>query len=366
MTNYGLIACDNEIPAAEANTAIFVSVPGTRVCTRLVSLPTLPQKNREQVIGYALEEQIASSLDEIQFIAGPTDKSGLTPVLWCLRTDYEQWLSKWAAQKPKAILPDYLYLPLEEDAWTLRQHGSFCLARTGQYTGFSIECSQLLAYLELSDNRPHYLICDGEALADQLANFVKEHNLVLIRKKLPQLTLPDDLSFSLLPKRPWYCKKFSNRWYLPLSLAALSVTCLSVGLFCYAMELKQARIHNREQLAALYQQADPGHALPNNPVEQLEQLKDQLQTNLHPDPVLQPLRIAGQLIDANPALRLESFNAQVQQLTLTLSSQTNKAFDTLLIQLRKQMPFFIIASNPSEMATSPMTTITITITQKAH
>lgn len=344
MSNNWLLDCDSEKPALEADTTLYISIPGELICTRLVKLPPLPNKNREQVIGYALEEQIASSLDDIKIIAGQTNSDGKTPVLWCRQTNYEQWLDKWSDCQPESMLPDYLYLPLSDHAWTLRcQHGRFLL-RTGIHSGVALESNQLLDYLKLVDILPEQLIYDGDEPSTDLHDFCKQHGIVLRKERLALFATPTDQSLSLLPKQKWQWKKEAKRWRLPAILAALSALILVSGSLWYSATEKKVLKYQQQQLASLYHQADPKHALPANPVMHLQHLKRKLQAGLHPDRALHRLLLAGQLIHRHPNIQLQSFDAQPKVLTLTLTSPSKQTVDKLVAELKQSSPTWTAAS----------------------
>jgi general secretion pathway protein L len=88
------------------NRKVIVVVPGATVH---LSKPILPMKRGaqlEQVMRYALEENLASDIDDLHFAMTKQQSDGCTPVAVVEHTQMESWLAALAAAN---IVPDALY-----------------------------------------------------------------------------------------------------------------------------------------------------------------------------------------------------------------------------------------------------------------
>lgn len=336
MGNPWLISIENSPPPGEEQTMGYVSVPGELVCTRLIALPTLPQRNREAVIAYALEDQFASDLDEIKLIASPTNAEGKTTVLWCLRRHYEDWLkriSNWPLVQ--AVLPDYLFLPFKENSWTLVLDENRCLLRTGETTGLAIEKDWLVTYLENETHLPQQITSDSNELCEILRLFCEKNKITLSLKELKPVSVPTNTELSLLPKSPW---NWLKKWKVSFILAVIWLLLGVVGFSWQTIAVRKKINEEHRQLMHLYHEIEPHQALPSDPVVQLKHLERQLRLSVRPDPVLQSLSFIADLIHKKPELTLQSFDAQENKLSFELTSTSQKALDLFLTDLKKINP----------------------------
>jgi general secretion pathway protein L len=114
---------------------ICVLVPGTDVLLAEPELPTKAGTKLQQLVPYALEEQLADDIDDLHFAIGKRQAdSTKTPVAVVTRTLMDQWLTtlKSSGLDPEAMYADSDLLPqnpgqsvalLEEDVVVVRPPG---------------------------------------------------------------------------------------------------------------------------------------------------------------------------------------------------------------------------------------------------
>ena len=118
--------------ARSAGRRICVLVPGTDVLVAEPELPTKAGTKLQQLVPYALEEQLADDIDDLHFAIGKRpSESTRTPVAVVTRALMDQWLAtlKGAGLEPEAMYADSDLLPhnpgqsvalLEEDVVVVR------------------------------------------------------------------------------------------------------------------------------------------------------------------------------------------------------------------------------------------------------
>ncbi|WP_290651310.1 type II secretion system protein GspL [Aquisalimonas sp.] len=162
------------LPALGANAQgrdIVVLVPTEEVLLTRVSIPTHNRQRLLQAIPYALEDQLASDIDDLHFVPGQRMADGTCPVAVVEHARMEAWLDALdaAGLQPKRMLPDALAVPLQDDAWAGVVDGERFLIRTGPSTGFAGETVNLAVLLDaaLADAEtqpPQRLVLNGDTL----------------------------------------------------------------------------------------------------------------------------------------------------------------------------------------------------------
>lgn len=341
--NY-LIDIQQETPLLEPGDSLCVSVPGELVCSLQVELPPLPSKNRELVIGYAIEDKIATHLDDIKLFCPTQPKQGPSTVLWCLRRHWETWL-KQTDDNVVCLLPDYLYLPLETDCWTIRCEGERTLMRSGENIGLSLETdlfnNSLSLLLSQHDPLPETILFDGNAVPETIKACCKQHGIKAIARKLPRFSAPSKHTFSLLPATPFdwrqlkptAWKNLNKRWKLACGLTAAWVVILITGSVWEQSALNQAMAQNTQMLQSIYQKAKLTGASAKNNIPELEHLRKSLERGLTPDSSLHMLNRVSSVIQAYPGVKLLNFILDDKSLSLRLSTPSANVLDKVVKKL---------------------------------
>lgn len=160
---------------------IVLIVPGEDVLLAEADLPPVRQAGRRrQVARYALEDRLASSVDELHFALGRRRGDGATPVATVADERMTAWLESLQTHgaEPAAAVPDYLCPPAPDDgAWRIWLAGGRALVRCGDQAGFACEYDLLPNLLSAdagAPTRPSVLAVDDEA-GRALLERLREH-----------------------------------------------------------------------------------------------------------------------------------------------------------------------------------------------
>ncbi|MEQ6340864.1 MAG: type II secretion system protein GspL [Gammaproteobacteria bacterium] len=150
-----------DIAAAAAACRVILLVPGAEV---LLTSAAVPGGNRQKIasaVPYALEEQLASDVDNLHFALGERRDDGRISAAVAVKTQLDAWLERLrqAGIEPDAVVPDILALPWASGTWTVLMDGDRALVRTARQAGFVADGDNLdtllrLALNEAGDARP--------------------------------------------------------------------------------------------------------------------------------------------------------------------------------------------------------------------
>jgi general secretion pathway protein L len=138
-------------PAA-AGRAVIVLVPGTDV---LLAEPELPIKSGArvaQVVPFALEEQLASDVEDMHFAVGRRDSRPGTPVAAVALSAMDTWLAglKSAGIAPSAMYSESAAVPLTPNGVTLFVEGVRIHVRRNEVPATVVEAEPLIEGLQLA------------------------------------------------------------------------------------------------------------------------------------------------------------------------------------------------------------------------
>jgi general secretion pathway protein L len=149
---------------------IVLVVPGEEVLLAEANLPPVRQTaRRRQAARYALEDRLATPVDELHFALGARRGDGITPVAAIARARMAEWLQtlRTHGAEAAAAIPDYLCLPVPGDgAWRIWLLDGRALVRCGDRAGFACERELLPDLLAAGDgDRPRLEVLaeDGDA-----------------------------------------------------------------------------------------------------------------------------------------------------------------------------------------------------------
>jgi general secretion pathway protein L len=123
---------------------VVVLVPGGEVS---LAEARVPGRNRQRVlraIPYALEEQLATDVEELHFALGPVTDGDRYPVAVVERSNMDAWaaLLRENAIQAEQWIPETLALP-SDAGWSLMVDGETVLVRSGDYAGFAADTDNL-------------------------------------------------------------------------------------------------------------------------------------------------------------------------------------------------------------------------------
>ena len=137
--------------AAAGERAITLVASGEHILVVEANLPPVRQAGRRrQVARYALEDRLATSVDELHFALGRRRGDGATPVAAVARDRMAEWMEALPGEDavPDAVVPDYLCpAPPPAGTWHVWLLDGRALVRCGEQAGFACECELLPSLL---------------------------------------------------------------------------------------------------------------------------------------------------------------------------------------------------------------------------
>ncbi len=135
-----------------AGAKVIALAPSNQVLLTRVSIPTSNKQRLLKAIPYALEEELASDVEQLHFATGAADEAGKTPVAVIEKSLMNRWQEKFnaAGLNVDIIVPEVLALPLFENSWTLLVEESGTLFRTDLFDGYGIDSDNIDFVLQLA------------------------------------------------------------------------------------------------------------------------------------------------------------------------------------------------------------------------
>ncbi len=262
---------------------IVVLVPSEDVSILEARVPGGRQR-AARAIPFALEEQLASDVDELHFAVGKVLDDDRYPVAVVERRRMDEWGAVLLEHGVSAHqwVPEILALPPGE-AWQVLVDGERVLVRSGEYAGFASDRETLPALLSLlaaSEQLPPAAHVYAQApleLAgiESVVDTVPRQPLEVLALGWAQGPVIDLLQGPYSRRAEW------GRWLRPwrasaaLLLAVVVVGLLSTGVNYYRLSQQQVRLASA--IEGLYKQTFPNARRIVNPRAQMEQQLKQLQ-----------------------------------------------------------------------------------------
>jgi general secretion pathway protein L len=322
----------------QSNDIVIIS-PGTDTTTTSISLPTTRHSQLQTAIPFALEEQLASDLQQLHFVFHPEGKTKFFSVAITAKKQLHDWLEEFnkAKLKPIKIIPEYLALPIKEDEWTVVITDNYGLVRTNLNTGYAIEQNHLFTLL-------------SQQYA-QVSETKKPQEIYVINLSQKDIILPLDLSFpkeiirlekrncsichifrqglvnsptdiNLLPHEFHFgsgLKKINKFWLLAGSLTLLWLSVFIVGNSISYFYLQHEQQQLQQQITVLYQQLFPESTNVVAPELRIQQEIQKIQQQQSDQGFLTLLEKTGNILKASSKLQLEHLSYQNNTLHLTIA-----------------------------------------------
>ena len=137
---------------------VVVLVPSASV---LICSARVPGRNRQKIlkaVPFALEEKLASDVEDLHFALGPAGEDSQYPVVVVEKTIMDLWAATLRDQGIHASqwIPDVLTLPLVEGETSVLVDADITLMRNAEYAGFAAdsETARMLMTLQDEDGEP--------------------------------------------------------------------------------------------------------------------------------------------------------------------------------------------------------------------
>ena len=334
---------------------VAVLVPAADVVSLDADLPVGTGPKLLQAIPYALEEQLADSVDDLHFAVGTRRDDGKTPVAVVTRELMTRWLDalKSAGVTPTALYaesdfvpapPGQLVLVLEADALLARRPGASPQSLPLDSDGTSIEAALgdpasaaslgMLCYAVAEEWPTHSAVI--EAWRDRFASFqvqlLAQSALPLLAKQLPDATAigrgdaAHPPAINLL-QGSFVAQRSGSRDRVAWRLAAVLAGAL-VGLWAFGHWLETRRLHAQERDIDAATQALAQTTLPSNGSDNANRNSKALRLAFEQrlqqarqgggDNMLSALAAVARATTQVPSVRVESFSFSGGDLDLKL------------------------------------------------
>lgn len=342
----------SDAAAESASRKTVVLVPGTDV---LLAEPVLPLKSTgaklAQVVPFALEEQLASDVEELHFAVGKREGKAGTPVAVASHARMAEWLAalRDAGLQTDAIYAETAVLPVVAGAVAVLIDGARVYVRREGQPGAVIEVEPLIEALQLA-------LASGEESRENVTIFLSEDDYERERELLEGLReFTASLQLKLLPDGPLPLLAANVSHSAPVSLlqgqyatktklnvsfapwryaAALAVIFIAahVGVKVWQYQhYKQIESQLDAEIAATYQQALPGAPVPPTleARKQVEQVLNQLRGTGPTSGMLTTLAMLSEAMAQAPNTAIEALSYRDNVTDLRVLVPTVDALDRI-------------------------------------
>lgn len=338
-----------------AGRRVIVLVPGAEVLLMQPQLPAARSGMKpQQLVPYALEEQLADDIDELHFAIGRRTGTR-TAVAVVARSRMDQWLAALRSSgiEPAAVYADSELLPanptqtvalLEDDAVTLRSPSGRVLMLPVENLGEALEAPEegalnaggLILYAREADWARHS--AKIEALRERLqgihVQLLATDPLVLFAQQLSSASAIDLLQGPYAP-----ASAMASSWrtwrVAALLLAALVVLHLA-GQGTELIVLSHRNSQLEASIGQVFRSAMPGAGDTEEARRRMEQRLKQVRAGEAAGGFLKALGVLAQARTRAPGTHLEAVSFRSGVLDLKLSAPTVEVLDELTRSLKQQ------------------------------
>jgi general secretion pathway protein L len=312
-------------------------LPGSITTIKHTSLPAQLRPRWPQAIPYALEEELASPIEDLHFaIFSQNDMTEQTVI-----TADKAWLRdalnllKANNLSPSHFVPVSLCLPLEDDHWTVFVTESAVLARTDRAHAFAADRPNLATLLGLIRQTP-----EAQGKAPAIYNFTDDaidETTRLIEEPLWQMIAKGALAnrqYDVLTGefRPRPSRAPRRAWQAAMVASFCLLTVYFGGLILSMSVLQHRSSQLDTKIAALYKQVFPNATQVVSPRLRIQR-KLQAESGHEQDVFL----LLNTLSETTPDARqvtIQQLNYQNQQLKLRLQGKRFSDLSALASKLR--------------------------------
>lgn len=350
---------------------VIVLVPGTDA---LLAEPVLPLKSGAklaQVVPFALEEQLASDVEDLHFAVGKRDGKPGTPVTVVSHERMQTWRTMLAqAGVPvDAMYAETAALPVTPNAVTLLIDGSRVYVRRENTSGAVLEVEPLIEALQLAlaagdEAREHVTMYVAEAdyererdLLEGLREFTASMQLKLLPEgplALLAANLPQASAVNLL-QGPYAVKRKLNLSFAPWRYAAIlaGVLVLAHGVLKTWQYFHYGALEAQldQTIAEVYQTAMPGAPVPDplQARQQMEQRLNQLRGGAPAGGMMATLAVLSEALAQTPGANIETIAYRNKTTDLRVLAPSVDALDRIRqIATEHGMAAELQSANPRE------------------
>jgi len=322
-----------------------VLVPATDVLLTRAAVPTTNRQRARKAMPFALEDLLASDVDDLHFALGARDAEGQWPVAVVARTCMDEWLRQLreAGILPDRLVPEALALPLEAGGGGLLLEVDRVLLRDQPWSAQVLTPDTLPAVLDLLVSRNEAGIdlqvwhCGGElpVWLERVSAKVEPCAEGALKVLANGLVRAEGID---LLQGPYSRKEQYSRLWRPwrsavaLLLIGVVVSGVQLGLRHRALQAESAALAT--QIEAVYKQAFPSGRIVNPRAQMEQQLKAlRQQQGGAGDDFLGMVAQLGGVFAATPGVELTSANFRDGFLDVELTAGDVQVLDRLKQQI---------------------------------
>lgn len=325
-----------------------------------LQLPSNTSAQLRQAIPFALEEHVATDIEQLHFAFHPHANHQAVAIIQ--RDFMQNLIQQLAALKlyPQAIIPDIYALPIGEAQWHIVLTAEHALVRQNAYSGFAIERSLLNTFLTLSLNDSTSMPTDiqiinlSQSPITELELPKTEHNIPYNHIHRHDNAQAQNLLHYLathLSHSPFTLNLLQGTFNLSLQnpLArrlihiGIGLTCACILLFMSTQVLTYAYYQRQHQqlsqkIITAYQQFFPNATQVTSPKQRITQLLKETEQQstgvlgLNWFAQLAPLLHTAQKTDAS--IKLSQVKIDPQQLSLHITAHQLESLSKLYEQFK--------------------------------
>ncbi len=248
---------------AAGHARLVLLAPSEKILLTDVDLPVRAQNKLLQAVPYALEDRLATDVDDLHFAVGSRQTDGKTPVAVVARAQLQDWLEPFAefGVQPDMLLPDVLALPyVSGQISACVTDAGRCLIRSGEARGFVLPLDMLTVALSGDLDLPLNLSRQRDAPALPPGLSIAQSREIEAIVQALELPASADQRINLL-QGSFTPRKATDQWLkaarLPAALAALWLitATLSLALGNHQAQAESERL--RDQAQQLFAQSFP-------------------------------------------------------------------------------------------------------------
>jgi len=262
---------------------VVVLVPGVEVSLVEARVPGRNRQRLLRAIPFALEEQLATDVEELHFALGPVREGEQYPVAVVERSNMDAWavLLRENGIQAEQLIPETLVLP-SDAGWSLMVDGETVLVRSGDYAGFAADIDNLpvlFSLFQAKQQAPETARVFGSTvldLEDVDVELVDERvqPLELLARGWAQAPGINLLQGAYSRREEW--GRLLRPWKASAALLLAGFILVGVTTGLNYFHLSQQREQLSAEIEAVYRKAFPQAKRIVNPRAQMEQQLKQL------------------------------------------------------------------------------------------
>lgn len=301
-------------------------VPAQDVLLTQIALPKLNRDRLMQALPFAMEEQLIDDVDILHFAVGPY-QTDFFPVAVIAKQKMVVWMEtlKKIHLMPSAIFPLNFVLPYEENHWVANTHEHISTVRTGKFSGFGCDETNLDALLDTQKKENITVVHSTDSEIKLLENNFKHID------DLPPINL---LQGDYRGKRKTSQTKQIWKFAGIFTVAVVVLLFLSNAISFFILYRQDNIIQN--EMIKIYKRNFPQATEMVSPRTKLEQKLKKTVTDQSKNNFLILLGMVGKSLSDSKGIYFQRMDFRNNQLTLELSASSFDNLDAFTKSLTDQ------------------------------